>query len=105
MTPYENYKAELVYILSTKFKCFFDKNWKYQLDNCFLDKCYQEANGWSKASADKAEKLEIKVIHWCFKMACMEYGVSIGDITDTKRDCVGWRNLLQNMWLILLAIY
>ncbi len=85
LTPYENYKAELVYILSTKFKCFFDKNWKYQLDNCFLDKCYQEANGWSKASADKAEKLEIKVIHWCFKMACMEYGVSIGDITDTKK--------------------
>lgn len=85
LTPYENYKAELVYILSTEFKDLFNDDWKYQLDNSFLDKCYEEANGWKKSLADKAEALEIKIIHWCFKMVCMEFGVSIGEITDAKK--------------------
>lgn len=85
LTPYENYKAELVYLLSTRFKKMFEEDWKYQLDNDYLNYCYKEDDGWRKAEADKAEELEIKVIHWCFKMACMEYGVSIGKIMDSKK--------------------
>lgn len=85
LTSFENYKAELVYTLSTKFKGQFDSSWKYQLDNLFLDKCYKVPAGWRKSFADKAEELEIKIIHWCFKMTCMEFGVSIGEITDAKK--------------------
>jgi uncharacterized protein (DUF2164 family) len=85
LTSYENYKAELVYILSTRFKKLFNKDWKYQLDNDFLNYCYENDEGWEKTEADKAEELEIKIIHWCFKMACMEYGVSIGEIVDAKK--------------------
>lgn len=85
LTTYENYKAELVYILFTRFLELYKENWKYQLDNFFLDKCYKEESGWDKAKTNEAEKLEIKIIHWCFKMACMEYGVSIGEISDAKK--------------------
>lgn len=87
LTPYENYKAELVYILSTRFEDLFKRDWKYQLDNEFLNLCYEKDNSniWDKSKADKAEELEIKIIHWCFKMACMEYGVSIGEIEDAKK--------------------
>jgi len=86
LTVYENYKAELVYILSTRFSTQFN-DWKYQLDNTFLDKCYSDlkSRGWTKEKADKAEELEIKIIHWCFKMACMEYGISIDKIDSNKR--------------------
>lgn len=85
LTCYENYKAELVYILSTRFNDLFNSDWKYQLDNDFLNYCYEKKEeGWDKTTADKAEELEIKIIHWCFKMACMEYGVSIGEINDAK---------------------
>ena len=83
LTPFENYKAELVYYLSTRFENEFDTSWKYQLDNVFLNKCYEESEGWKKTLADEAEKLEMKIIHWCFKMACMEFGISIGEIDDT----------------------
>lgn len=85
LTPYENYKAELVFSLSTRFIELYKKHWKYQMDNQFLDKCYLANNGWSKEEAGKAEELEMQIIHWCFKMACMEYGISIGEISDVKR--------------------
>ena len=85
LTHYENYKAELVYILSTRFVNHFERCWKYQLDNDFLNCCYEEENGWGKLKADRAEELEIKTIHWCFKMACMEYGISIGEIWDSRK--------------------
>lgn len=84
LTSYENYKAELVYILSTRFCTMYDEKWKYQLDNIFLDHCYLSDDGWSKEEADNAEALEIQIIHWCFKMACMEFGVSIGEIQNAK---------------------
>ena len=81
----ENYKAELVYLLSTKFSVLFDLDWKYQLDNEFLNKSYNEASGWDKELANKAEEKEIKIIHWCFKMACMEFGKEIGEIKDARK--------------------
>ena len=84
LTASENYKAELVYLLSTKFSTLFDLDWKYQLDNEFLNKSYNEASGWDKELANKAEEKEIKVIHWCFKMACMEFGKEIGEIKDAR---------------------
>ena len=92
LSPYENYKAELVYILSTKFSNEYEKYWKYELDNEYLDKCYKfinvKNNDWDKEYQDKSEELEIKVIHWCFKMSAMEYGISIGNIVknDNKND-------------------
>lgn len=85
LTPYENYKAELVYILSTRFSEKFNSDWKYQLDNNFLNCCYEQGGEWDKTKADKAEQLEIQLIHWCFKMACMEYGISIGEIDDPQK--------------------
>lgn len=85
LTTCENYKAELVYILFTRFLELYNRDWKYELDNSFLDKCYKEESGWDKAKTNRAEELEIKIIHWCFKMACMEYGVSIGEISDAKK--------------------
>lgn len=89
LTPYENYKAELVYILSQRFSKHFDKNWKYRLDNMFLNSWYrhicEEKFGWEKACAEKAEEYEIKTIHWCFKMVCMELGISIGNIDDPRK--------------------
>ena len=84
LTASENYKAELVYLLSTKFSTLFDLDWKYQLDNEFLNKSYNEASGWDKELANRAEEKEIKVIHWCFKMACMEFGKEIGEIKDAR---------------------
>lgn len=84
LTASENYKAELVYLLSTKFGALFDLDWKYQLDNEFLNKSYNGTNGWDKALANKAEENEIKIIHWCFKMACMEFGKEIGEIKDAR---------------------
>lgn len=84
LTVSENYKAELVYLLSTKFGALFDLDWKYQLDNEFLNKSYNGTNGWDKALANKAEENEIKIIHWCFKMACMEFGKEIGEIKDAR---------------------
>lgn len=84
LTDSENYKAELVYLLSTKFSSLFDSDWKYQLDNEFLNKSYNEASGWDKELANRAEEKEIKVIHWCFKMACMEFGKEIGEIKDAR---------------------
>lgn len=84
LTPYENYKAELVYLLSTKFVDEYDKYWKFKLDNTYLDECYKfvnkEKDTWNKNLQDKAEELEIKIIHWCFKMAAMELGISVGNI-------------------------
>lgn len=85
LTPYENYKAELVYTLSSRFEKLFDSDWKYQLDNLFLDICYKGNEGWEKSIADNAEEMEIKIIHWCFKMVCMEFGTSIGEIKDSKK--------------------
>ena len=87
LTDSENYKAELVYLLSTKFGALFDLDWKYQLDNEFLNKAYDYNNGeseWNKKSANTAEENEIKIIHWCFKMACMEFGKEIGEIKDAR---------------------
>ena len=84
LTASENYKAELVYLLSTKFSTLFDLDWKYQLDNEFLNKSYNGTSGWDKALANKAEENEIKIIHWCFKMACMEFGKEIGEIKDAR---------------------
>lgn len=84
LTHYENYKAELVYILSQRYNTEFDKNWKYQLDNNFLDICFDKQE-WEKVEADEAEKMEISIIHWCFKMACMEHGIDIGNIDDAKK--------------------
>ena len=83
----ENYKAELVYLLSTKFSALFDLDWKYKLDNEFLNKAYDYNNGeseWNKKSANTAEEREIKIIHWCFKMACMEFGKEIGKIKNAR---------------------
>ena len=84
LTASENYKAELVYLLSTKFGALFDLDWKYQLDNECLNKSYNGTNGWDKALANEAEENEIKIIHWCFKMACMEFGKEIGEIKDAR---------------------
>ena len=84
LTASENYKAELVYFLSTKFSSLFDSDWKYQLDNDFLNKSYDGDGEWNKNSANDAEKKEIKIIHWCFKMACMEFGKEIGEIKDAR---------------------
>ena len=87
LTASENYKAELVYLLSTKFSTLFDLDWKYKLDNEFLNKAYDYNNGeseWNKKSANTAEEREIKIIHWCFKMACMEFGKEIGEIKDAR---------------------
>ncbi len=84
LTLYENYKAELVYRLSSRFADLFKQDWKYQLDNQFLNLCYAGNAGWKKARADEAERLEISIIHWCFKMSCMERGVLTGKIYDVK---------------------
>lgn len=79
LSPYEIYKAELVYKLSQYFPDLYERDWKYQLDNGFLNICY-EGEGWEKEKADRAEEIEMSTIHWCFKMACMEHGISIGAI-------------------------
>ena len=81
LTMYENYKAELVYRLSQYHREEFDRNWKTQLDNSYLDCCYW-GEDWDEKEAGEAEKREIGIIHWCFKMACMEYGIRIGNISD-----------------------
>ncbi len=92
LTIYENYKAELVYVLSQRFIKLYKESWEKQIDNNFLNVCYkslQDSNEsnpvWNKERANKAEELEIIIIHWCFKMACMEYGVEIDSIENKTR--------------------
>ena len=92
LTIYENYKAELVYVLSQRFNKLYKESWEKQIDNNFLNVCYkslQDSNEsnliWNKERANKAEELEIIIIHWCFKMACMEYGVEIDSIESKIR--------------------
>ncbi len=92
LTIYENYKAELVYVLSQRFNKLYKESWEKQIDNNFLNVCYkslQDSNesnpAWNKERANKAEELEIIIIHWCFKMACMEYGVEIDSIESKTR--------------------
>ena len=89
LTPYEIYKSELVFTLNSKFEELYKKDWEKQLDNNFLNKCYklfQESDQWSKDKANEAEELEIKIIHWCFKMAAMEYGIKVKGIKKDKED-------------------
>lgn len=81
LTVYENYRAELVYCLSMYHREEFEKNWKTQLDNQYLDDCFQ-GEDWNEEAAADAEKAEIRIIHWCFKMACMEHGITVGNIGD-----------------------
>lgn len=92
LTIYENYKAELVYLLSSREKEQYEKTWKMQLDNEYLNVCYRkvcsEQEKWSKTSANNAEEWEMLIIHWCFKMACMEYGIAIENIDSNSR--LGW---------------
>ncbi len=92
LTVYENYKAELVYILSQRFEELFKESWEKQIDNRFLNICYKSLENpnspnkdWDKARANKAETLEIEIIHWCFKMAAMEYGIKIDSIESKTR--------------------
>lgn len=85
LEPYETYKAELVYILSQRFPAQYEEYWKYQLDNRFLDQCYEKADGWNKKLCEEAEKLEINIICWCFKMACMERKIFIGAVEDRAK--------------------
>lgn len=86
LTKYENYKAELVYLLSSRVNNEYQENWKLQLDNEYLNKCYKSnSNEWNKELANKAEEKEMLVVHWCFKMACMEYGIKIDNIDSKSR--------------------
>lgn len=81
----ENYKAELVYKLSSFFKDEYNNNWKYQLDNLYLYRCYSSNNkDREDEKAEIAEINEMNIIHWCFKMACMEFEDEIGDIKNYK---------------------
>ena len=41
LTIYENYKAELVYMLSNRVNEEYKKDWEKQLDNDYLDSCYR----------------------------------------------------------------
>lgn len=88
LTPYEIYKAELIYNLSKRFSQLYEKDWKLQLDNSFLNQILalskNKATEWTKTLSDKIEEIEIKMIHWCFTMAAMEYGISVGAIDDKK---------------------
>lgn len=94
LSVYEIYKAELVYKLNQYFSDLYERDWKYQLDNEFLNICY-EGEGWEKEKADQAEKAEISIIHWCFKMACMEHDISIGDI-EKPSERLMWIEYPQN---------
>jgi len=92
LTIYENYKAELVYILSQRFVELYKNDWKMQIDNEFLDTCYRvviDTNNlnqiWDKKKANEAEEVEILIMHWCFKMACMEYEIEIDNIDSKTR--------------------
>lgn len=92
LTIYENYKAELVYVLSQRFSRLYKQYWEKQIDNNFLNICYEtvhvsnETNPeWNKERANQAEEFEINSIHWCFKMACMEYGIKIDSIESKNR--------------------
>lgn len=81
----ENYKAELVYKLSSYFKDEYNDNWKYQLDNLYLNRCYSSNNKYGEhEKAYIAEIKEMNIIHWCFKMACMEFEDEIGGIKNHK---------------------
>ena len=72
----ENYKAELVHKLNSRFNDSFNEYWKYQLDNCFLNQA-------------ECENLEMKIIHWCFKMAALEYDISISSSFEDS-DRLSW---------------
>lgn len=90
LTIYENYKAELVYMLSNRVNEEYKKDWEKQLDNDYLDSCYRfektdETPIWKKYLAEIAEEKEMLMIHWCFKMACMEYGITIQNIDNKSR--------------------
>lgn len=88
LTIYENYKAELVYLLSSRVKDVYEDKWKLQLDNDYLNVCYPSTDNkelWNKKNANIAEEKEMLVIHWCFKMACMEYGIAIENIDSPSR--------------------
>lgn len=91
LTAYENEKAELVYLLGVKANDLYEQDWKKQLDNDYLNLCYsvtlakRKESKWNKALANDAEALEMSAIHWCFKMACMEYGIAIKNIDDSAR--------------------
>lgn len=93
LTEYEIYKAELIYNLSKRFRALYEKDWKLQLDNSFLNQIYslheKKETEWTKALSDKVEELEIKTIHWCFTMAAMEYGITVGAIGD-KQNRFSW---------------
>lgn len=78
----ENYKAELVHKLNSRFNDSFNKYWKYQLDNCFLNQAECE-------NLDECENLEMKIIHWCFKMAALEYDISISSSFEDS-DRLSW---------------
>ena len=89
LTIYENYKAELVYMLSNRFNQEYKKDWEKQLDNDYLNSCYRlektAQTMWEKHLAETAEEKEMLIIHWCFKMACMEYGITIQNIDNKSR--------------------
>lgn len=58
--------------------------------NDYLDSCYRfektdETPIWKKYLAEIAEEKEMLMIHWCFKMACMEYGITIQNIDNKSR--------------------
>lgn len=93
LTKYEIYKAELVYTLSARFRELYERNWKLQIDNSFLNQIWglvkTDVQEWTKALSDKMEELEIKTIHWCFTMAAMEYGITVGAIGD-KKNRLSW---------------
>ena len=93
LTEYEIYKAELVYTLSARFRELYERNWKLQIDNSFLNQIWglvkTDEQEWTKALSDETEGLEIKTIHWCFTMAAMEYGITVGAIGD-KKNRLSW---------------
>lgn len=94
LTEYEIYKAELVYTLSARFRELYERNWKLQIDNSFLNQIWglvkKDEQEWTKALSDETEALEIKTIHWCFTMAAMEYGITVGAIGDKKKNRLSW---------------
>lgn len=97
LTLYEIYKSELIYNLSNRFNRLYKNHWRLQLDNDFLDRIFalsknnatDEDTKWSKKRSDEIEKIEIKMIHWCFTMAAMEYGISVSAIED-KQNRFSW---------------
>lgn len=77
-------------MLSNRVNEEYKKDWEKQLDNDYLDSCYRfektdETPIWKKYLAEIAEEKEMLMIHWCFKMACMEYGITIQNIDNKSR--------------------